>query len=78
MLHIDIGGIGVKADIKLSVNNIEEKVDAFPAPGIRVQFDWEAASMPDLFPLMKGRTLHLSTAPTSDKHLASKESRLST
>jgi hypothetical protein len=64
MLHIDIGGIGVKADIKLSVNNIEEKVDAFPAPSTRVQFEWEAANMPGLFPLMKAELSIYPLTPT--------------
>ena len=63
-LHIDVGGIGVKADIKLSVNNIDEKVDAFPAPSTRVQFEWEAANMPGLFPLMKAELSIYPLTPT--------------
>jgi hypothetical protein len=50
-LHIDFGGIGVKTDIK----NIEEKiVDATSAPTTRLLLEWEAATVPGLFPLMKG------------------------
>lgn len=53
-LHVDVAGIGVKADIKISVQNVEEKVrDAMPAPATRLRLEWEAAKMPRLFPLMK-------------------------
>ena len=35
-LHVDIGGIGVMTDIKISVKNVEEKVfDAVWAPATR-------------------------------------------
>ena len=54
-LHVDFGGIGVKTDIKISVRNIEEKiVDALSTPATRLLLEWEAATMPRLFPLMKG------------------------
>jgi hypothetical protein len=53
-LHVDFGGIGVKSDINISVKNIEEKVDASSTPSTRLQLEWEAATMPGLFPLMKG------------------------
>jgi hypothetical protein len=53
-LHVDIGGIGVMTDIKISVKNVEEKVfDAVWAPATRLLLEWEAATMPRLFPLMK-------------------------
>ena len=53
-LHVEIGGIGVMTDIKISVKNIEEKVfDAVWAPATRLVLEWEAATMPRLFPLMK-------------------------
>lgn len=53
-LHVDVGGIGVKTDIKISVKNVEEKVrEALPAPATRLQLEWEAATLPRLFPLMK-------------------------
>ena len=53
-LRVDIGGIGVEADIRISVKNIEEKIpDAMSAPATRLQLEWEAARMPRLFPLMK-------------------------
>jgi hypothetical protein len=53
-LHVDVGGVGVKADVKITVKKIEEKVrDAAPAPATRLLLEWEAAKMPRLFPLMK-------------------------
>jgi hypothetical protein len=48
---IDFGGIGVKTDINISVRNIEEKVvDATSTPTTRLLLEWEAATMPRLFP----------------------------
>ena len=53
-LHVDLGGIGVKADIAISVKNIEEKpADAMSGPATRVLLEWEAATAASLFPLMK-------------------------
>ena len=52
-LHVDGGGIGIKTDIRISVKNVEEKVDAVSAPVTRLLLEWEAATMPRLFPLMK-------------------------
>jgi hypothetical protein len=53
-LRVDIGGIGVEADIKISVQYIEERVsEALAAPVTKMHVEWEAASMPQLFPLMK-------------------------
>ncbi len=54
-LHIDFGGIGVKTDIHISVKSVEEKlVDLDSIPITRLQLEWEAATAPRLFPLMKG------------------------
>jgi ribosome-associated toxin RatA of RatAB toxin-antitoxin module len=54
-LHVDFGGVGVKADINISVKSIEEKiVEANSSPSTRLLLEWEAASVPGLFPLMKG------------------------
>jgi len=54
-LHIDFGGIGVKTDINISVKNIEEKnTDAASTPSTRLVLEWEATTMPRLFPLMRG------------------------
>ena len=52
-LHVDSGGIGIKTDISITVKNVEEKVDAMSAPVTRLLLEWEAATMPRLFPLMK-------------------------
>lgn len=53
-LHVDLGGIGLKTDINISVRNIEETVDASSTPITRLLLEWEAATTPRLFPLMKG------------------------
>jgi hypothetical protein len=47
-LRVELGGVGVEADITISVKNIEEKTSA-----TRMQLEWESATMPSLFPLMK-------------------------
>lgn len=53
-LHVDFGGIGVTTDIKINVQNVEEKVAPGSSPVTRLLLQWEAATMPGLFPLMKG------------------------
>jgi hypothetical protein len=54
-LHVDFGGIGVKTDVNISVKDIEEEiVDATSTPSTRLLLEWEAATMPGLFPIMKG------------------------
>ena len=41
--------------IKISVKNVEEKVlDVMPTPTTWLVLEWEATTMPSLFPLMKG------------------------
>src|SRR6516165_4389663 len=53
-LRVDIGAVGVKADIKISVKNVEDKVgDALSGPATRLLLEWEAATKPQLFPLMR-------------------------
>jgi hypothetical protein len=53
-LRVEVGGIGVEADIIISVKKIEEKAsDAVAGPVTRLQLEWQAAKMPSLFPLMK-------------------------
>lgn len=67
-LHVDFSGIGVKTDINISVKDIEEKaVDATSTPTTRLLLEWEAATMPRLFPLMKGE---LSVYPLQNVGLA--------
>ncbi len=53
-LHVDFGGIGVKTDIRIGVQSVEEKVIPGSTPATRLLLEWEAATMPRLFPLMKG------------------------
>jgi len=53
-LHVGLGGISVKADISISVKEIEEQArDAMSGPTTRLRLEWEAATAPALFPLMK-------------------------
>jgi hypothetical protein len=53
-LRIDLGGIGIAADIRVSVKNIEVKErEGMSGPATRLQLEWEAATVPRLFPLMK-------------------------
>lgn len=64
-LHIDIRGIGIKTDIRISVKNVEEKVlDAVSTPATRLLLEWEAATMPRLFPLMKAELSMYPLTPT--------------
>lgn len=51
-LHVDVGGIGVKADVRISVKKIEEKV-VNATPSTRLLLEWEAVTVPRLFPFMK-------------------------
>ncbi|HZR66505.1 MAG TPA: hypothetical protein VFA85_15280 [Terriglobales bacterium] len=51
-LHVDFGGIGIKADVKVSVKTIEETVKTTSSPSTRLLFGWEAATLPGLFPVM--------------------------
>ncbi|HET6176240.1 MAG TPA: hypothetical protein VFE61_04850 [Candidatus Sulfotelmatobacter sp.] len=54
-LHVDFGGIGVKTDINICVKDVEEKiVDATSSPTMRLRLEWEATTLPRLFPLMRG------------------------
>jgi len=53
-LHAGIAGIGVEAEIRISVKNIEEEISAaMSVPVTRLRVEWEATTMPHLFPLMK-------------------------
>ena len=53
-LRIDIGGIGIEADIRVSVKKIEVRPRAaMSRPATRLQLEWQAARTPRLFPLMK-------------------------
>jgi hypothetical protein len=63
-LHVEAGGIGIKTDISISVKNVEEKVDAVSSPVTRLLLEWEATTMPRLFPLMKGELAIYPLTPT--------------
>jgi hypothetical protein len=53
-LHVEVGGIGVKTDIRISIRAVEEKIlDAMSTPGTRLLLEWEATTLPRLFPLME-------------------------
>jgi len=52
-LRFDISGIAVEADIVVSVKKIEEQIPEMGAPVTRLHIEWQAAKMPNLFPLMK-------------------------
>ena len=53
-LRVEMGGIGVQADIRISIKNIDEKASKDMAgPVTRLQLEWQAAKLPSLFPLMK-------------------------
>lgn len=64
-LHVDFGGIGVKTDINISVKNVEEtRADAGSTPTTRLFLEWEAATMPRLFPLMHAELSIYPLTPT--------------
>ncbi len=52
-LRVDVGGIGIEADIVISVKKIDEWSEAMTGPVTRLRIEWQAARMPGLFPLMK-------------------------
>jgi hypothetical protein len=53
-LRIEIGGIGIEADIHVSVKDVEVRPSkAMSGPVTRLQLEWEASRMANLFPLMK-------------------------
>jgi hypothetical protein len=53
-LRFEMGGIGVQADINISIKKVdEEKSKTTASPITRLQLEWQAAKTPSLFPLMK-------------------------
>lgn len=53
-LRVDFGAIGIEAEIRISVKSIEVKdQEGMSDPVTRLQLEWEAATMPRLFPLMR-------------------------
>jgi hypothetical protein len=64
-LHVDFGGIGVNTDIKISVKQVEEKAaDAISTATTRLRLEWEAATLPQLFPVMNGELSIYPLTPT--------------
>lgn len=54
-LHVDFGGLGVTADINIVVKSIEDKpADDTSGPSTKLLLEWEATTLPSLFPLMQG------------------------
>jgi hypothetical protein len=54
-LRLDLGGIALQADIKIVVKKIEEtEAAAMSGPVTRIELEWEAATLPRLFPFMHG------------------------
>jgi hypothetical protein len=54
-LHVDFAGVGVKADIKIVVKEIQETPsDGIVTASTKLLLEWEAANLPRLFPLMQG------------------------
>ena len=53
-LRVDVGGIAIGADIRVSVKSVETiDREAMADPVTRLQLEWEAATMPHFFPLMR-------------------------
>lgn len=53
-LRVEIAGIEVGKEIAVTVNDVIEKSEGTrPEPRTRMAIEWEAASTPGLFPLMK-------------------------
>ena len=54
-LHVDFAGLGVKADINIAVKGVEEKpASDLSGPSTTLLVEWKAATLPRLFPLMRG------------------------
>ncbi len=53
-LRVNVAGIGVAADISISVTKIEETAsDGLVPAATHLELEWESATMPSLFPFMK-------------------------
>jgi len=53
-LRINIGAIEVGADINISVKKINETTLEEEMPVTAIDLEWEATTMPGLFPIMRG------------------------
>jgi hypothetical protein len=63
-LHVDFGGIGIKVDVAIRVRNAAEKLDTIPSLPTRFSLEWEAATVPGLFPFMKAELSIYPLTPT--------------
>jgi hypothetical protein len=64
-LRVDVAGIGVKADIKIEVKSVEENaLEGVISPSTRLYLEWEAVTLPALFPLMKAELSIYPLTPT--------------
>jgi hypothetical protein len=64
-LHVQFGGVGLTKEIKISVKEVEEKkAGGASVPVMRLLLEWEAVTMPQLFPLMKGELSIYALTPT--------------
>ncbi len=53
-LRVDIGGVTVGADIRISIKKIERTTAGTTVPpATHIHLEWEAATLPRLFPLMQ-------------------------
>lgn len=54
-LHVNVGGVEVGAEIDISVHSVEDDPRGpLEKPVTRLVLEWEAATAPRLFPLMRG------------------------
>ena len=53
-LHVNFAGIEVGTDIAIAVKSVEDQPKNISTPPLtRIQLEWEAATLPRLFPFMK-------------------------
>jgi hypothetical protein len=53
-LRVDVGGVAISSEIRVEVKNVDVRPrEAMSDPATTLQLEWEAASMPRLFPLMQ-------------------------
>jgi hypothetical protein len=53
-LHLSIAGLEVAADIRIFVRHVEERPGQFHSPPTtRLELEWQAATSPHFFPLMR-------------------------
>lgn len=64
-LRVDVAGLGLKSDINITVKRIDEETpDGMTAPTTRLLLEWEAATLPRLFPLMHAELAIYALTPT--------------